>query len=134
MHRLPSQSIVNRFRVASLLLLAKWLLVPAALATLSWAVLHRDKSMTTISGGIALVIVIVTIIQWLIANRTRCPLCLTPSLAKKNCSKHRNARRLLGSYRLRVALSILFRGHFRCPYCGEPTAMEVRERRRHHHH
>ena len=29
---------------------------------------------------------------------------------------------------LRVALAILFKGSFRCPYCNEPTAMEVRDR------
>jgi hypothetical protein len=44
------------------------------------------------------------------------------------CAKHRKARRLLGSYPLRVAIAILFTAQFRRPYCNEPTAMDVRER------
>ncbi len=83
--------------------------------------------------GVALLCttLILVIFQLLVASRARCPLCLTPALASKGCSKHRSARRLLGSYRFRVAASILANGHFRCPYCGEPTAIEVRPRRAH---
>ena len=58
------------------------------------------------------------------------PLVLTPVLASKDCAKHRRARTFLGSHRLRVALSILFKNTFRCPYCWEKSAMTVRSRRR----
>lgn len=133
MHRLPSASYLSRFRVASLLLLAKWLLIPVAIYIFGLAIARNDPSIAIVGGGVALLILILAIVQWTIASRTRCPLCMTPALARKSCAKHRNARRLLGSYRLRVALSILFRGYFRCPYCGEPTAMEVRVRRNHRH-
>ena len=64
-----------------------------------------------------------------LAAKTRCPLCLTPVLATKGCSKHRNARTLLGSHRLRVAMSVLFKGRFYCPYCHEPSVLEVRQKR-----
>jgi hypothetical protein len=74
---------------------------------------------------------LVVLMQWLIAARANCPLCLTPVLTAKDCAKHRNARSFLGSHRLRVALEILFRNCFRCPYCGESTALEVRTRRGH---
>ena len=50
-------------------------------------------------------------------------------LAHKACVMHRNTRRLFGSYRLRVAMAVVFLGWFRCPYCGEPTAIAVRHRR-----
>ena len=29
----------------------------------------------------------------------------------------------MGSHRLRVALAILFKNRFRCPYCNETTAL-----------
>jgi hypothetical protein len=69
------------------------------------------------------------IIQWGMARRARCPLCMTPVMETKRCSKHRNAKPFLGSYRLRVALSIIFKGSFRCPFCHEPTAIQVRQKR-----
>ena len=56
---------------------------------------------------------------------------MTPVLAKKDCTKHRHARTFLGSHRLRVALAILFRNSFRCPYCNESTILEVRGQSRH---
>jgi hypothetical protein len=42
--------------------------------------------------------------------------------------KHPKARSVMGSHRLRVALAILFKNRFRCPYCNESTEMEIRER------
>jgi hypothetical protein len=71
----------------------------------------------------------VILLQWIMASRTNCPLCVTPVLANKSCSKNRHARQLFGSYRMRVATTILFRNLFRCPYCGELTALKVRESR-----
>jgi hypothetical protein len=65
---------------------------------------------------------------FIMSNRLRCPLCMVPPLQNRRCAKHNNVPTTLGSHRLRVALSILFIGSFRCPYCGEPTAMEVRQR------
>jgi hypothetical protein len=55
---------------------------------------------------------------------------MTPVLGNKDCTKHRSAKTLLGSHRLRVAVSLLCTGRFRCPYCGEPTLLEVRYPRR----
>jgi hypothetical protein len=54
---------------------------------------------------------------------------MTPVLAKKRCAKHRRARTFLGSHRLRVAMAVIFTKSFRCPYCHESTALEVRERK-----
>jgi DNA-directed RNA polymerase subunit RPC12/RpoP len=64
----------------------------------------------------------------LMGGRIRCPLCMVPPLQSRGCARHRTAEKTLGSYRLRVAKSILLAGSFRCPYCGEPTAMQVRQR------
>lgn len=41
--------------------------------------------------------------------------------------KHRKARRLLGSYQLRVAFAVMFTDRFRCPCCNEHTALDVKE-------
>lgn len=69
------------------------------------------------------------LMAWVVSARLRCPLCTMPVFQNRRCSKHRNAKPLFGSYRLKVAMTVLFQGRFRCPYCGEPTGMVARDRR-----
>ena len=126
MHRLRSKSAILRLRIASLLICAKCLLVPLSASLLIYSIMVHDDGLTLISLGIILLTALVVILQWLIAARTNCPLCMTAVLAQKGCTKHRNARTFLGSHRLRVALAILFTNSFRCPYCHEPSVLEVR--------
>jgi hypothetical protein len=127
MHRLQSSSTIVRFRLTALLIGFTASIAPVAAGLILYSVAIHDRDLTLAGlalGGLAL---LTGIVQRILAARARCPLCLVPSMVRRNCSKHRTARRLLGSHRLRVATSILFRGHFRCPYCGEPTAMEARK-------
>lgn len=131
MHRLHSKRAVFRFRVAALLLSAKCLLVPASIGGLTYSIIVSDHNLTILSLGIAVLAGVVILLQWMIAQRTNCPLCIAPILAGRECAKHRHARKLFGSHRLRIAASILFLNSFRCPYCNEPTALKVRERRHH---
>lgn len=129
MHRLPSQSAVTRFRFAAYLYIISILLIISGFAYIGWALYSGLERHVIFASGVIAAAVITFIFQCISASRARCPLCLVPSMAKKNCSKNRNAKRLLGSYRLRVAGSIILHGNFRCPYCNEPTALEVRQRR-----
>lgn len=129
MHRLPSHSALIRFRLAAYLLVIGTLLFIAGVGLLGYSIFVAHRSHTILGSVLIGGAVVVTIIQWITAARARCPLCLTPALAKKSCSKNRAAKRLLGSYRLRVAGSIITKNQFRCPYCNEPTALEVRQRR-----
>jgi hypothetical protein len=130
MHRFQSQSIITRFRFASLLLCLKYLLIPAIVTVFIYSMFQESNQFLIVAMALTVITVVIVILQWILAQRTRCPLCLTPTLASKKCSKHRNSTPLFGSYRLKVALSVLFRGWFRCPYCNEPSAMKVRERQR----
>jgi len=128
MHRFQSKSTITRFRCAAFLICAECLLVPLVVAVLVDALVRNDHRQIFLAMGLFGLTVIVGILQWVLASRTRCPLCMTPVLATKGCSKHRNARKFLGSHRMRVALGVLFRGSFTCPYCHEPSVMEVRQR------
>lgn len=128
MHRFSSVRALWRFRFAMMLLLIKCLVAPVAAALLGYGLVLRDREALISGASLAGAAVLSGILQWLAANRANCPLCLTSVLASRGCTKHRHARRLFGSYRLRVALSAFFRGYFRCPYCNEPTALEVRDR------
>jgi hypothetical protein len=127
MHHPRSISAARRLRLASLLLVGNRLLVPAAAGLLLISLLTNDQRLMTYGAVLVIMGLLLLIAQWIAASHAGCPLCRTPVLAPMRCMKHRNARRLLGSYQLRVALAIMFTERFRCPYCNEPTAMEVRE-------
>ena len=130
MHRLPNKPAVLRFRFAALLLLAKWVLIVGSASFLGYSLFVGNQDLTRLSIGLIGLAVLAMLAQWLVAARARCPLCVGHPMAHKSCATHRDARRLFGSYRLHVALYVVFQGWFRCPFCGESTAIEVR----HHHH
>lgn len=129
MHKMPSTYAIRRLRIAAMLLLAKCLLTPAAAGVLIHSVVIQDTELSMIGLGMLLLAGLMVLLQWLIATRANCPLCMTPVLGNKGCAKNRNAKTLLGSHRLQVAVSLLFTNRFRCPYCGEPTLLEVRHSR-----
>ena len=130
MHQFRSRSTILRFKTASLLLCSRYLLASLASVTFIAAVLQDDRKLTHVAIGMGIAAALATIFQWILAARARCPLCLTPVLASKDCAKHRRARTFMGSHRLRVALSLLIKNTFHCPYCSEKSAMTVRRRRR----
>lgn len=128
MHRLSSILDVFRLQVSAVLFFLRYALLVSTFSTLFYSVLVADRDLAVLAmilGGLTLITVTT---QWLLSPRTRCPLCLTPILSPKKCSKHRKARKLMGSHRLLVASQILFKGTFRCPYCHEHTAVEERVR------
>jgi hypothetical protein len=129
MHKMPSTHAIRRIRIAAVLLLAKCLLTPAAAGILIHSFIIQDPGLSFIGLGMLLLTGLMVLLQWFVSARANCPLCMTPVLGNKDCTKHRNAKTLLGSHRLRVAVALLCTGRFRCPYCGEPTELEVRYRR-----
>lgn len=129
MHRLPSKKAIFRFRMAALLLWLKFLGFFVSFGLLIYGGVIRNGDMVMLAIGLIVLSILFSILQWLQAQQTKCPLCITPVLASKGCSKNKNVKKFLGSYRLKVANGILFRNHFRCPYCSEPTSMTVRNRR-----
>lgn len=128
MHRFTSKSTIYRFRIAAFMLWFTSMTAPVTGGILVYSFVRNDLELMAAAMAAGIVCALIRALQWGIAERTRCPLCMTPVLANKGCSKHRNARTLLGSHRLRVAMQILFLGSFRCPYCHESSAMEVRPR------
>jgi hypothetical protein len=127
MHRLPSRYAVNRFKLAAWLLAVKWLLAAVSVLVIGYAMFVFDTMLAIIGIGAFMFCGVMAIMQWLVAARARCPLCLTQPVTVRGCSTNRNAKRLFGSHRLQVAVSIILRNQFRCPYCGELTTLEVRD-------
>jgi hypothetical protein len=129
MHRLTSSSAVTRLRMAAFFLILTWILVPVALGLLALGLATGETDHVLLAGVLGSCGLVFGLAQIILAAKARCPLCMTPTLASKRCSKHREARTLLGSHRLRAAVWMITRGYFRCPFCNEPTAMEPRPRR-----
>ncbi|MGL4399957.1 MAG: hypothetical protein ACRCXD_08820 [Luteolibacter sp.] len=129
MHRFPSRSVIIRFKFAAFLHCLGAMMIPLVIGTLVYSIMTDDPALTKIGIILIGLTVLLAILKFLIGPRTRCPLCMTPVLASKGCSKHRHARTLFGSYRLRVAVAIVFRNSFKCPYCNESSELEVRTRR-----
>ena len=126
MHRLRSRHSVFRFKTASWLLVCKWLLIACAIGLLLYSLIAGERRLSLLAFGLGAASVLVGVVQWVLSVQARCPLCLTPPIAHRRCSRHRSAKRLFGSYRFRVACAVIFQKHFRCPYCGEWTAVDVR--------
>jgi hypothetical protein len=107
-----------------------FLTLPVAAAFLSYGVISKDVDLMRIAARVLGLGIFLKVLTYIMSGRLKCPLCLGAPLRKLGCTKHRTAETLLGSYTAEVAVAVLFKGKFRCPYCGERTAMEVRERRR----
>ncbi len=133
MHRLASAEILRKFRIASVVVILTYLSVPTAVVMLGYGLWNHRQDWLVYAGISVVAGVFLAGLNFAMSGRLRCPLCLVPPLLNRRCSKHRTALKLFGSHRLRVAHSILFKDKFRCPYCGEPTAMEVRDRRGRRH-
>jgi hypothetical protein len=128
-HRLASRRDVLRFRAASLFFFLAGASAIAALTMLARIALEpQNPQAPVLALGLLGLTVVLWITQAVLSAQARCPLCQVPPLARKGCSKNRNAQRMFGSFRVRVATSVLTRGHFKCPYCNEPSAVEARQR------
>jgi hypothetical protein len=126
MHRPRHAFTIRNFRIAAFLLCIKRFLIVAALATLIVSLLRQNFQEALVSLGVLGLALLLSFVQWIFAAGAKCPLCMMPVLSRKGCSRHRNAKALLGSQRLRVACSILLKGSFRCPYCNEPTLLRLK--------
>lgn len=127
MHRPRHVQVIVKMQLAALLLCLSRLLIPAALVMAVMAVMSGEAGHLKIALALGGSAVALAILQWIVASGGKCPLCTMPVLSRRGCSRHRNARVVAGSHRFPVAFGVLFKGHFRCPYCNEPTLLEVRE-------
>lgn len=128
MHRYRSIRPIIWLKISTLLYLFSHFYTFALIGFAFYAILHDSREiMLQLLYGIILYALCWFLYLWT-SSLTNCPLCRSGPMSSKGCAKHRNAKSMLGSYRLMVALSVLFLRRFRCPYCGESTALEVKAR------
>lgn len=126
MHRFRSPSTIFRFRFAAILVCLKFLAVPLTIFFLIRGSLTWEHDELVIAAALFFASVVLTIATWVVSRRTHCPLCHVAVFGSSACSKNSKARRLFGSHALHVAICTLLKGRLRCPYCGEPIALELR--------
>lgn len=126
MHHLHSARSILFFRMTALLLLAKGLVGMIGVGLLMFSVSTYDFHFSRIGALVLGLGVVLAVFQWLTAISAWCPLCVAKVMTRNYCAKHRRALRILGSHRLPVAVSILCKGRFSCPYCHEVTELKLR--------
>jgi hypothetical protein len=127
MHRPRHRHHVFVLKLSSLLFLGALLAALATMALSLWILARGDRSLFPwFLTGIFLTASLLLTFR-IRAHAARCPLCHAQPLLARFCVRHRKARKLAGSHRLRVAWDILRRNRFLCPYCGEPTKCVSRE-------
>ena len=131
---LPSRTAVLRFKLTALGWILLVLLTPGAVVMACYTMVVMKREPASIALMLFGLAGLVFLFHWLLSLRARCPRCLAGTFTRKSCSLHGGAKPLLGSHRLKVAVSVIFKNHFQCPYCGELTATRSRSagsRRRH---
>lgn len=126
MHKLPNRSSIIRFRISAALVCLKTLLILATFAVYGWSFATHDRQLAMYGLLLAGSVVLLYPIRQVIAESCKCPLCRVAVLSPRGCSKNTKAKKFMGSYRLRVALQILLKNCFRCPYCNESTEVVSR--------
>ena len=101
-------------------------MIPLAIGLLFYSLYHNNAEMAYYSLSLGGLVIISNTLQWLLAEKAKCPLCMAYVLRNNGSSKHKHAGKFLGSHRGKVALDVLFLGEFTCPSCAERSKMEVR--------
>ena len=120
MHRQFSHSTIWSLRLGSLHFIANifFLISGTFLLTLG-VITHTDNY--ALFGFLGLTVGVLSVMFFkLCSSATTCPVCVSRIWANTGCRKHQQSKKYMGlSYRLRIAVKILTRQPYRCPYCAE---------------
>lgn len=120
MHRQFSQSTIWSLRLGSLHFVANIFALVFGMTCLVIGTAVRSDTYT-LAGFILMAAGILSILLFkMISAATTCPVCISRIWANTGCRKHKKSKKCIGlSYRLDIALKILTRQPYRCPYCAE---------------
>lgn len=133
MHRLSSKRAVRALRISALSLVVSMIGLISVLLALVFAYITNDWEALVRALQAGAVPLFAYLLYKIFSSGVRCPLCHGGLVSKNLCSKNRQAKRLLGSYRLRVSLGVLSLNRFRCPCCGELVEVRARDRNNSQH-
>lgn len=132
MHHQRSSYALKLLKMGAVHFMLNLLLGCAALSTIGYYFYQNDQ--TGVYMGLGMIVVwLLSMLAFAIRGAAlKCSLCMSPIWSGRKCQKHSKVKPALGvSYRLGVAMGVLFKGSYRCPYCGEPfSARKARGRER----
>lgn len=120
MHRQFSQSTIWSLRLGSLHFIANiFSIIVGMILLVAGTAMRLD--LYTLAGFVMLAVGILSILLFKICSAAMtCPVCVSRIWANTGCRKHKKSEKSLGlSYRLNIALKVLTRQPYRCPYCAE---------------
>lgn len=125
MHYLKQRSLARAFWRASFLYLLASLSLFVTAGIVVYIYLYRsDENLLPLCIAF-IVSLFLWILQWFTAENCKCQLCQADIMRSSKCSHHKSAKKFMGSYRLRIASAVIFKGNFRCAYCGEEFQVSV---------
>lgn len=125
MHQLHHRGMARALKLSAFFFIIRVILFCTFMGTLFFLVVFEDQRAfypLAISFGVG---IIASIFSFCYGNKARCQLCQTTLILHQKCVKSPNAKRTLGSYRLKLSLSVIFTSKFTCPYCGESFTTQI---------
>ncbi len=114
-------------RISSLCFAAAYGAGALALVFLGFSFYEKEVQFLYFTGAFAGASIITGFLALLTGTKCQCQLCQVSLMSYQKYSKHRNAKRLLGSYRLKLSLSVLTLNRYICGSCGETFSCNVPE-------
>jgi len=111
--------ILNRkwLFLLSLFMIIRVIVLGVGLVFFAMGAYQQNITYLIVAGGCLALLLFLQMIHGLESNKIVCPNCRSQILLLGHCSKHRNAKKLLGSYALRIARQVVFSNTFHCQYC-----------------
>ena len=128
MHRPRSARTARSIKLGAWLLYLFCLSAVATIAVITCALVLNDRQLFVLALALLAWDLVLLVTCRLVASGARCPLCMGPIFLSRRCQRNQHARKIFGSYRLRVAGNIILTNTFKCPYCGESTRCTPKKR------
>ena len=124
MHYVKSSARANAFRRASIILIFAALSIVIAVGAIVNTLIQKTEESLWLLGISIISALAFSILALIVSGTCRCQLCQASTMRSLKCTHHKNAQKLAGSYRLRIAVSVLAKGSYRCSYCGEAFSLK----------
>lgn len=125
MHYLKQRSLARAFWRSSFAYLLAFMSLFVTAGVVVYTYLQRSDENLQLLVIAIIVSLFLWILQWFTADNCKCQLCQADVMRSSQCSHHKTAKKFLGSYRLRIAIAVLFKRMFRCAYCGAQFQLRV---------
>jgi hypothetical protein len=127
MHTLRYRDLTRAIYISSLFFVIRSLAFVTFLVLLTFLIITNDEQLFHPLGIVVAVLLFSTPFGFLSGRKANCQLCKSPLMMTRKCNRHLKARKILGSYRLRVSISVLFTHSFRCQFCGERFSFSTKQ-------